>query len=294
MTAERCTASTCGHRRNSSPAISPASGRRRAGSSCRRPMFSRRFAARGFCWSDDDGVRADMTASWLAQMGWEVYVLDDGLKVSRSSSKPGIAERASAAAAPRAKAYKRPYEGTDNPAFRHAGLSRLGVRPRRAARARRHARISRGLNLVGTLTQMAHRLELSPTGAALGAELSGIDLRSIDDSDFTAIYRAWLDHQVLLVRDQHLTDGDLIAFSRRFGDLDRRRCRRTAGDRSKATRRSTSSRTWSRTGVAIGSLGSGEAVWHTDMSLPGRSAQGQRCSTRSRCRRRGGDTGSAR
>jgi rhodanese-related sulfurtransferase len=26
--------------------------------------------------ADDDGVRADMTASWLAQMGWEVYVVD--------------------------------------------------------------------------------------------------------------------------------------------------------------------------------------------------------------------------
>jgi rhodanese-related sulfurtransferase len=26
--------------------------------------------------SDDDGVRADMSASWLAQMGWEVYVID--------------------------------------------------------------------------------------------------------------------------------------------------------------------------------------------------------------------------
>jgi rhodanese-related sulfurtransferase len=26
---------------------------------------------------DDDGVRANMSASWLAQMGWEVYVLDD-------------------------------------------------------------------------------------------------------------------------------------------------------------------------------------------------------------------------
>jgi len=25
---------------------------------------------------DDDGVRANMTASWLAQMGWEVYALD--------------------------------------------------------------------------------------------------------------------------------------------------------------------------------------------------------------------------
>jgi rhodanese-related sulfurtransferase len=27
--------------------------------------------------ADDDGVRANMTASWLAQMGWEVHVLDD-------------------------------------------------------------------------------------------------------------------------------------------------------------------------------------------------------------------------
>ncbi|MEB0012927.1 rhodanese homology domain-containing protein [Glaciimonas sp. Gout2] len=26
--------------------------------------------------SDDDGVRANMTASWLAQMGWEVFVID--------------------------------------------------------------------------------------------------------------------------------------------------------------------------------------------------------------------------
>src|SRR5215217_3646303 len=28
--------------------------------------------------TDDKGVRADMTASWLAQMGWEVYVLEGG------------------------------------------------------------------------------------------------------------------------------------------------------------------------------------------------------------------------
>jgi rhodanese-related sulfurtransferase len=29
--------------------------------------------------SDNDGVRADMTASWLAQMGWDVHVLEDWL-----------------------------------------------------------------------------------------------------------------------------------------------------------------------------------------------------------------------
>jgi rhodanese-related sulfurtransferase len=28
--------------------------------------------------SDDDGIRADMTASWLAQMGWETYVIEPG------------------------------------------------------------------------------------------------------------------------------------------------------------------------------------------------------------------------
>src|SRR6202051_719732 len=28
--------------------------------------------------TDDRGIRADMTASWLAQMGWETYVLDGG------------------------------------------------------------------------------------------------------------------------------------------------------------------------------------------------------------------------
>ena len=60
--------------------------------------------------ADDLGARADMTASWLAQMGWEVYVLDgfDGV----------LAAGASAGPPPRLREgrYKRPYEGTDNQA----------------------------------------------------------------------------------------------------------------------------------------------------------------------------------
>jgi len=32
--------------------------------------------------ADDRGVRADMSASWLAQMGWDVYVLDGGFEGS--------------------------------------------------------------------------------------------------------------------------------------------------------------------------------------------------------------------
>jgi len=58
--------------------------------------------------TDDKCVRADMTASWLAQMGWEVYVLkggyDGALEVGppRLLPKPDPAHR-----------YRRPYEGTD-------------------------------------------------------------------------------------------------------------------------------------------------------------------------------------
>lgn len=38
--------------------------------------------------ADDDGVRADMSASWLAQMGWEVYVVDPVDARERSVSGP--------------------------------------------------------------------------------------------------------------------------------------------------------------------------------------------------------------
>jgi len=60
----------------------------------------------------------------------------------------------------------------------------------------------------------------APAAPGLGAEILGADLRTIDDAAFAAIHRAWIDHQVLLFRGQNLTDHDLIAFSRRFGDLD--------------------------------------------------------------------------
>jgi rhodanese-related sulfurtransferase len=65
--------------------------------------------------SDNDEVRADMTASWLAQMGWEVYVLEDALSSGQLEIEAMAPDRESAAAPPRVNAYKRPYEGTDNP-----------------------------------------------------------------------------------------------------------------------------------------------------------------------------------
>jgi taurine dioxygenase len=105
-----------------------------------------------------------------------------------------------------------------------------------------------------------------PTGAALAAEIHGVDLRRIDERAFAAIHRAWLDHLVLLFRGQHLDDEDLIAFSRRFGDLDlapiQENGRRFVDGHPEIYVVSNVI----ENGVAIGSLGAGEAVWHTDMS----------------------------
>ena len=44
--------------------------------------------------SDNLGVRADMTASWLAQMGWEVYVLDGGYDGALEVGAAGRAAKA--------------------------------------------------------------------------------------------------------------------------------------------------------------------------------------------------------
>jgi taurine dioxygenase len=109
-------------------------------------------------------------------------------------------------------------------------------------------------------------LDVIPTGSALGAEIRGVDLRSIDTPVFEAIHRAWLDHQVLLFRDQDLSDQDLIAFSRRFGALDQAPIQENGRRFVEGLPEIYIVSNVVENGVAIGSLGAGEAVWHTDMS----------------------------
>jgi taurine dioxygenase len=109
-------------------------------------------------------------------------------------------------------------------------------------------------------------ISVTPTGVALGAEIGGADLRSLTDAEFAAVYRAWLDHSVLLIRDQALTDDDLIAFSRRFGELDFAPIQENGRRFVEGHPEIYVVSNVIENGVAIGSLGAGEAVWHTDMS----------------------------
>ncbi|MET0675323.1 MAG: rhodanese-like domain-containing protein [Bradyrhizobium sp.] len=68
--------------------------------------------------TDDKGVRADMTASWLAQMGWETCVLDGGYDGALEVGPPEVVPKPDPS-----HRYRRPYEGTNvDPAAMQAYL----------------------------------------------------------------------------------------------------------------------------------------------------------------------------
>lgn len=105
-----------------------------------------------------------------------------------------------------------------------------------------------------------------PTGVALAAEVQGVDLRQLDDDAFSFIHQAWLENLVLLFRGQSLSDQEMIAFSRRFGDLDWAPVQENGRRFVEGHPEIYVVSNVIDNGVPIGSLGAGEAVWHTDMS----------------------------
>src|SRR5438477_55549 len=65
---------------------------------------------------------------------------------------------------------------------------------------------------------MVSGIGIHPVSGALGAEVSGVDLaKHLDDDTVAVLRRAWLEHLVLLFRDQPLAPPQLLAFARRFG-----------------------------------------------------------------------------
>ena len=66
------------------------------------------------------------------------------------------------------------------------------------------------------------RITIRPFDGPLGAEVIGLDLsRPLSQADFARIHRAHLDYHVLVFRDQRITPEQQVAFSRRFGPLQR-------------------------------------------------------------------------
>jgi putative 2-oxoglutarate oxygenase len=63
-------------------------------------------------------------------------------------------------------------------------------------------------------------LQIRKMGPQIGVEISGIDVKTMDEAEWSRIYRAWLDHNVMVVRDQDLEVPDFLAYSRRFGPIE--------------------------------------------------------------------------
>ncbi|MDB5866652.1 MAG: Taurine catabolism dioxygenase TauD [Betaproteobacteria bacterium] len=105
-----------------------------------------------------------------------------------------------------------------------------------------------------------------PTGKPVGATIEGVDLANLSDAQFGAIFDAWMKHHVLRFRGQELTKEQLQAFSERFGELDRAPINIKGEPWIEGYPNIAVMSNIMQDGQPMGSLGYGEAVWHTDMS----------------------------
>ncbi|MBL8839726.1 MAG: TauD/TfdA family dioxygenase [Alphaproteobacteria bacterium] len=113
------------------------------------------------------------------------------------------------------------------------------------------------------------KLEVRPTGAALGADIVGVDLASFGDDEFALIRQALLDHLVLRIRGCNaLDDVAFTRFAARFGEIkpspDFTRSRPVyLTDAPLVTVISNVT----ENGKPIGEHGDGELNWHTDLGF---------------------------
>src|SRR5262249_20118860 len=110
-------------------------------------------------------------------------------------------------------------------------------------------------------------MQIKNLGAALGAEVSDIDLSGpLPQADIDAIEDAWRKRLVVVFHEQNLSDPQLIAFSRNFGELDPPGPNPYGAPFNKEHPELNVISNVLENGKPIGNLGDGEAVWHADMT----------------------------
>jgi taurine dioxygenase len=125
---------------------------------------------------------------------------------------------------------------------------------------------------------LERQIAVRPSGAALGADIEGIDLaRDLAAEMVDAVKQAWSDHLVLRFRGQRVDDEQLMRFSAYFGELDWAPVIAASRVKVPGEERYVEAAEEGRqyisvisniieNGKAIGALGAYEAIWHTDMS----------------------------
>ena len=109
-------------------------------------------------------------------------------------------------------------------------------------------------------------MEVIAIGEALGAEVRGVDLAHLDAESFATVKAAWLEHLVLRFRGQRLSDPELLALSRRFGELDPPGPNPYGAPFLPQHPEINVISNVKVEGRPIGNLGDGEASWHCDMT----------------------------
>jgi taurine dioxygenase len=103
--------------------------------------------------------------------------------------------------------------------------------------------------------------------AALGAEVADVDLsRPLPQADIDAIEATWRERLVVVFHGQKLSDPQLIAFSRNFGELDPPGPNPYGEPFNKEHPELNVISNVVENGKPVGNLGDGEAVWHADMT----------------------------
>jgi len=110
-------------------------------------------------------------------------------------------------------------------------------------------------------------LSIRNLDSALGAEIAGVDVsKPLPPADIGAIEAAWRERLVVVFHGQSLSDPQLIAFSRNFGELDPPGPNPQGAPYLKEHPELNVVSNVIENGKPIGGLGDGEAVWHADMT----------------------------
>jgi taurine dioxygenase len=107
---------------------------------------------------------------------------------------------------------------------------------------------------------------LRPLAPSVGAEITGVDLTNLSGEEVSFILAAYRNHSALLFRDQNLDHDALLSFSSHFGELDEAPPEQRRKAVTGIPQIFVVSNIRGDDGKPIGSLGSGEAIWHADMS----------------------------
>ena len=63
-------------------------------------------------------------------------------------------------------------------------------------------------------------MNIYPITGFIGAEVTNINITNVTQEEILAIKEAWLDHKVLVFRDQDITREQHITFGKNFGELE--------------------------------------------------------------------------